>query len=79
MKFNVELHDYGYYDNQKIQPDWIHFYGDGSESYKDVKLPIGKGNPIIMTKYVDANLLHDYVTGRSCTGVIHLFNKTVIE
>ncbi|GFH55790.1 gag-pol polyprotein [Chaetoceros tenuissimus] len=32
-----------------------------------------------MTTYVDANLLHDYITGRSCTGIIHLFNKTVMD
>ena len=32
-----------------------------------------------MTTYVDANLLHDYITGRSCTGIIHLFNKTAID
>jgi len=32
-----------------------------------------------MTTYVDANLLHDYITGRNWTGIIHLFNKTVID
>ena len=32
-----------------------------------------------MTTYVDANLLHNYITGRSCTGIIHLFNKTVMD
>ena len=55
------------------------FYGDGEGVYDDPKLPDLKGNPIIMTTYVDANLLHDYVTGRSCTGIIHLYNKTVID
>jgi len=33
----------------------------------------------VMSTYVDANLLHDYITGRSCTGIIHLFNKIVTE
>ena len=33
--------------------------------YDDPKLPDVKGNPIIMTTYVDANLLHDYITGRN--------------
>jgi hypothetical protein len=32
-----------------------------------------------MTTFVDANLYHDLVTGRSVTGVLHLFNKTVID
>ena len=31
-----------------------------------------------MTTYVDANLLHAYVTGRSFTCIIHLFNKPVM-
>lgn len=31
-----------------------------------------------MTIYVDAKLLHNNVIGRSCTGIIHLFNKTIM-
>ena len=79
IKFNVEIPDYTHFDNQWSKPDWVKFYGDGAGVYDDPKLPDAKGNPIVMTTYVDANLLHDYVTGRSCTGVIHLFNKTVID
>jgi hypothetical protein len=33
----------------------------------------------VMTTFVDANLYHDLVTGRSVTGVLHLFNQTVID
>jgi hypothetical protein len=32
-----------------------------------------------MTTFVDANLYHDLVNGRSVTGILHLFNKTVID
>lgn len=32
-----------------------------------------------MQCYVDANLYHDLVSGRSVTGLIHLWNKTVID
>jgi hypothetical protein len=32
-----------------------------------------------MTTYVDANLYHDLVNGRSVTGILHLFNKTVVD
>ena len=31
-----------------------------------------------MTTFVDANLMADVTTGRSCTGIIHMFNKTPI-
>jgi hypothetical protein len=32
-----------------------------------------------VTRYVDANLMHDIATGRSVTGILHLMNKTRIE
>ena len=31
------------------------------------------------TTFVDANLMHDIITVRSCTGIIHLFDKTPID
>ena len=34
---------------------------------RDVPKPQGK--PVVLTSYVDANLYHDYVTGRSMTGI----------
>ena len=36
--------------------------------------PLGK--PVKSTHYVDANLLHDLISGRSVTGILHLLNKT---
>ena len=38
-----------------------------------------KEKPIIITTYVDANLMHDVITGRSVSGIIHMLNKTPIE
>ena len=38
-----------------------------------------KGNPVRTTMYTDANLLHNLVTGRSATGVLHFFNQTPID
>ena len=32
-----------------------------------------------LSHFVDANLYHDIVTGRSVTGILHLVNKTPIE
>jgi len=32
-----------------------------------------------LTHYVDANLYHDMITGRSVTGILHLVNKTPID
>jgi hypothetical protein len=43
----------------------------------DMPPPLGK--PVITTTYVDANLYHDYLTGRSVTGALHLVNQTPID
>ena len=79
IKFNTDIPNYEHFDKKWTDPEWGEFYGDGAGIYDDPKLPEPKGKPIVMTTFVDANLLHDYVTGRSCTGIIHLFNKTAMD
>ena len=38
--------------------------------------PVPKGKPVRTTTFVDANLMHDFSTGRSATGILHLLNQT---
>ena len=53
-------------------------YGNVKEVLpSDTPKPLGK--PVVLTSYVDANLLHDMTTGRSVTAVLHLVNQTPIE
>jgi hypothetical protein len=53
-------------------------YGEPKEIIPtDAPEPLG--NYVTTTHYVDANLMHDLVTGRSVTGILHLLNKTPIE
>ena len=53
-------------------------YGNPKEQIpKDLPTPLGK--PVMTTTYVDANLMHDILSGRSVTGILHLVNKTPIE
>ena len=53
--------------------------------YKDAKeivpddAPPPKGKRVTITSYFDANLMHDMLTGKACTGILHLFNGTPIE
>jgi hypothetical protein len=37
------------------------------------------GSYVTITTYVDANLCHDMITGRSVTGILHALNGTVID
>jgi hypothetical protein len=39
--------------------------------------PLGKA--VLTTSYVDANLYHDFLMGRSVTGVLHLVNQTPVD
>ena len=58
--------------------DWTSVYGDTSDELPyDMPEPLGKA--VLTTSYVDANLYHDYLTGRSVTGVLHLVNQTPVD
>jgi len=53
-------------------------YGKVTEQLPE-DAPPGKGQQVVMISFVDANLLHDVVTGRSVTAVLHFLNKTPID
>ena len=68
------------------EPDYFHVpqqeckwtrtvYGNDTEEIpKDIPRPLGK--KIITTTFLDANLLHNIVTGKSVTAVLHFVNAT---
>jgi Reverse transcriptase (RNA-dependent DNA polymerase) len=59
--------------------DWMHtIYGDCQEVIPaDAPPPLG--HYVTTSHYVNANLMHDLVTGKSVTGCIHFFNRTLIN
>lgn len=72
-----------------MEPDYSdipeQFYDWTTSVYGDVKelLPLDAPEPlgkcVTFTTYVDANLYHDMMTGRSVTGIIHLINQTPFD
>ena len=76
IKFNTEMPDYSNYKVEK--KNWGHIYHPCQEEIPE-DMPKPRGKPVMTTTFVDANLLHDVITGRSCTGIIHLLNKTPID
>ena len=59
--------------------DWSYsVYGDVKEEIP-TDMPEPKGKPVRITTFVDANLMHDYVTGRSMTGILMLMNQTPVD
>jgi len=45
----------------------------------DPNLPKAKGKSVRASLFIDANLGHDKVTGRSCCGIISMLNLTPID
>ncbi len=76
IKFRPELPDYSAY--KPMEHDWSQVYCPASEEIPD-DAPEPKGKPVVTTTFADANLMHDLLTGRSCTGVLHMVNKTPID
>ena len=60
----------------KQEYEWTRtIYGNVKEEIpKDIPKPIGKR--AITTTFLDVNLLHDIVTGKSVTAVLHFVNTT---
>jgi len=68
------------YGEQPESHEWMHsVYGNPVEDVPDGMFPEPKGKPVRTSTFVDANLMHDLTTGRSCTGVLHLLNQTPID
>ena len=58
-----------------LECDWTRVYGNVIEEIpKDAPEPLGKS--VTTTTFLDANLLHDLITGRSVTAVLHFLNLT---
>jgi len=77
IRVRVEEPDYS--DLPETQYDWSSsVYGNIKEEVPD-NAPKPLGKPVVMTSYVDANLYHDYSTGRAVTGILHFYNQTPID
>ena len=77
IRFRTKLPDMS--DLPYVPHDWDKsIYGEIREEVPD-DAPIPLGNSISFVHYVDANLYHDYITGRSVTGIIHCVNQTPID
>ena len=61
------------------QYDWMEtVYGSPTEELPP-NMPTPKGKLVHTTTYFDANLMHDVITGRSTSGVLHFLNQTPWE
>ena len=59
--------------------DWEHSCYRGAEEVLPHDFPKPLGKAVRTSSYVDANLYHDLISGRSVTGIIHFLNQTPID
>ena len=59
--------------------DWSNSPYAGAKEELPSDLPPARGKKVLMTTFVDANLGHDVISGKSVTGVLHFFNKTPVD
>ena len=77
-KIRFRTHEPDYSDIQHVKQDWESVYGEIKEQLpSNAPKPLGK--PVVLTHYVDANLMHDVLTGRSVTACLHFLNATPID
>jgi len=75
----IRVGELDYSDLAEEEYDWAStMYGDVSEILpKDAPVPLG--NFVMLSHYVDTNLYHDMLMGRSVTGILHYLNKMPID
>jgi hypothetical protein len=79
IRFRTEIPDHESIHGEPVVHDWTHsVYGSPKEVIPE-NAPVPKGKAVRTSTYADANLLHDQVTGRSCSGIIHFLNQTPID
>ena len=77
MRYRTGCPDYSRLPPQKYDWDPTPHGNVREEVPADAPEPLGKR--VITTTFVDANLYHDYLTGRAVTATMHLANQTIVD
>ena len=77
IRIKTDLPDFSAYPEKDF--DWFYtcYHGAKEEIPEDIPKP--KGKEVLMSSCVDANLMHDLISGRAVTGILHFLNKTPID
>ena len=71
-------HEPDFSNLKTVEQDWFSVHRDVSEDLSvDASGPLGKS--VQLVHHVDANLMHDCLTGRSVTACLHFVNTTPIN
>ena len=77
IRYRVSKPDMSCFEGKEV--DWSHTpYGESREEIPH-NTPKALGKSVVTTHFVDANLYHNLLTGRSVTGTMEFINKTPID
>jgi hypothetical protein len=77
IRFRTHEPDFSNLPDQSF--DWLRSVYGRVKEIKPTDAPKPLGKYVVTHSYVDANLMHDLVTGRALTGVLHFMNATPID
>ena len=77
IRIKTELPDYS--DIPTKEFDWFYSCYHGAKEEIPDDTPVPRGKEVIISSWVDANLYHDLISGRSVTGILHFLNNTPID
>jgi hypothetical protein len=77
IRIRTEEPDYS--DIPMKEYDWFYTVYSGATETIATNLPEPRGKQVVTSSFVDANLYHDMVSGRSVTGCLHFLNKTPVD
>ena len=62
-----------------VEEDWSHTVYKDSKEIVPPDAPEPLGNWVTLTNYFDANLMHDVLSGKVVTGILHFLNSFPLE
>jgi hypothetical protein len=73
FRTDVPMHEevFGY---EPVKYDWMETIYGCEPMEEDDRAPPPKGKSVRCSSFVDANLMHDLVTGRSASGILEFLN-----
>jgi len=79
IRFRTQIPDYSHLYDSITTYDWADTVYDNASEVIPTDAPTPKGRYVRTTTYKDANLMHNLVNGRSCSGVLHFINQTPLD
>ncbi len=77
IRIRTEEPDYS--NIPRVHYSWENSVYRGAKEELPKDAPPTRGARVVLTSYVDANLYHDLISGKSVTGILHMANQTVID